>query len=161
MLKKLLNKLEKLSIRQLTILSLISFALLILECAAYICNILNLASTMLFVILTAFLLGPSIGTLVLRTECNARIKEQEETFERLKAELSYSDFTKVYFEPINSSSRNIQRCLRIQKNLKLTDFAKISNDNNIIVIAKDADGRECDRETMDVERFDRNYKVLK
>lgn len=86
--------------------------------------------------------------------------EQKAALERLKAELSYDDFKEVRFIPKNSDSLNIQRCMEIFEDFEVTHFARLCGDDNVIVIAKDASGRDSIPNTMTPQFFEANYKVL-
>ena len=86
--------------------------------------------------------------------------EQKAALERLKAELSYDDFKEVRFIPKNFDSLNIQRCMEIFEDFEVTHFARLCGDDNVIVIAKDASGRDSIPNTMTPQFFEANYKVL-
>lgn len=86
--------------------------------------------------------------------------EQKAALERLKSELSYDDFKEVRFIPKNSDSLNIQRCMEIFEDFEVTHFARLCGDDNVIVIAKDASGRDSIPNTMTPQFFEANYKVL-
>lgn len=88
-------------------------------------------------------------------------KEYKQTLERLKTEFSNEEFTQVIFNPANSNSRNIQRCLLIFEDFNVTHYAKIGDDGNIIIVARDANGKPGRPVTTDPAHFDRNYKILK
>lgn len=85
--------------------------------------------------------------------------EQKAALERLKAELSYDYFKEVCFMPKNSNSLNIQRCMEIFEDFGMTHFARLCGDD-VIVIAKDANGHESIPNTMTPQFFEANYKVL-
>lgn len=62
--------------------------------------------------------------------------------------------------PIVWEDENLNRCLRILGNLEVRHFAKLEDDD-IRVIAKNAEGKVVDSTIVGIIFFQNNYKILK
>lgn len=164
MFKKMVEAFSKLTVKQLLALGatfIILAMFLIWGVAANASNVFAEVAAILIAILLVIVAAISLASMAVTLESNKTEAKQKQVLETLKGQLSYDEFTEVNFEPINSNSRNIQRCLEIFDDFKVTHFAKINDDGNIIVIAKDANGESSRPNTMTPQFFDANYKILK
>lgn len=164
MFKKMVIAFLKLTVRQLSALgatSIILAMLLIWSVVANESNVFVQVAAVLVVILLAIVAVISLINMFVTLDSNKIEAERKQALETLKGQLSYDEFTNVLFEPKNISSRNIRRCLHVYKDLEVRHFARIDDDDNIIVIAKDANGKESRPEKYDAVFFDANYKVRK
>lgn len=171
MLTRIIKSLSKESIKRLCAIMIISFALLMLIAIAYLSNFISLIVALLLTVLFAMILAISFLALILaKTQNDWKVEVQQE-LEKLKEELSDEEFTEVQFVPDLTKftggtryayeDRNLVRCLRIFEDFRVTHFAKIGDNDNIIVIAKDAAGNPSMPEIMNPRFFNANYKVLK
>lgn len=169
MLKRIINSLSKESIKRLCATVIISFAVLMLIVIAYLLEFINLLVALLFTILFATILAISLMALMRTIAISDRKSESQQELEKVKAQLSHEEFTRVQFVPVvhvngtitSYEIANLTRCLQVFEDFKVTHLAKIDNNDNIIVIAKDAAGNLSRPETMDPLFFSENYKVLK
>lgn len=165
MFKKMVKAFSKLTVKQLLALGATSIILVMLlltwSVVANEPNVFAQVAAVLGVILLAIVAVISLTNMFVTLDSNKCEAERKQALETLKGQLSYDEFTKVKFKPINSNSRNIQRCLEIFDDFKVTHFAKINDDGDVIVVAKDANGESGRPNTMTPQFFDANYKVLK
>lgn len=154
MLKRVIRKSVTIT---LLVVSLLGFSVTIIVAANQKVSLLVFFA---LVVLFACVFAVSLTSLIVILINRGDESEQRQVINKLKEKMSNEEFVQVLFEPANSDdSRNIQRCLQIFKDFKVTHYAKIDDDDKIIVIAKDANGKAGMPVTMDAARFDRNYKI--
>ena len=153
--EKLLEKLDKMSTRKLVT---IAIATGIATLTSFVLAIIThqIISIVFFVIFIC-----PFGLCTAQIITNKQMEDAKALFNEIKLVLSNEEFTQVLFKPENDYYNNIQRCLQIFDDFNVTHYAKIGNDNSVIVISKDANGNPSTPVTMDAAGFNRDYKVLK